>query len=110
MSSLASSLTLPKVSSSFARTLINKLLFPLTATGFSRRMAPLPLSPTSLLQPAPKLSSEQLKLSTAQLYSDPNPPSLAKLVDPSTHSGPWAFARAKLDYTYHKFPSKERQA
>ncbi|KAL7411238.1 zeta toxin-domain-containing protein [Mrakia frigida] len=72
-------------------------------------MVPLPVSPTSLGQPAPTLSPLQLSSSTAQLYADPNPPSRDQLKKKEFHSGPWREARASLDYSYHEVPSKERQ-
>ncbi|ORY74511.1 zeta toxin-domain-containing protein [Leucosporidium creatinivorum] len=61
---------------------------------------PLPTSPSSLSEPPPQLTAEQLKTPTSILYAStsPNP----------HHYGPFAHERAQLDWSYHKIPTKER--
>ncbi|KAK4702773.1 hypothetical protein P7C70_g3450, partial [Phenoliferia sp. Uapishka_3] len=62
----------------------------------------LPLaSPPSLSSPPPHLSPAQLLLPTSQLYASPTQ---------IAHEGPHAKERAKIDWSYHKQPTKERAA
>lgn len=61
---------------------------------------PSPISPSSLSEPPPHLTAEQLKTSTSSLYAStsPNP----------YHYGTFAHERAQLDWSYHEIPTKER--
>jgi hypothetical protein len=61
---------------------------------------PLPVSPSTLSDPPPQLTAEQLRTPTSVLYAStsPNP----------YHYGPFARERAQLDWSYHKIPTKER--
>lgn len=68
---------------------------------------PHPVSPSSLAAPAPKLTPEQLLLPTSTLYSASLPP---KGPYDSYHFGPYRRERLELDWSFHKIPTKERQA
>lgn len=66
-------------------------------------MVALPLvSLTSPSAAPPRLTPAQLQLPTSTLYAAP--PSS----DPPVHEGPYASERAKLDWSYHKLPTRER--
>jgi hypothetical protein len=67
------------------------------------------ISPSTVEEPPPDLTDAQLRQATVDLYADPTPYSAEELARPETHGGPYAQARSRLDYAYHRKPTVERR-
>lgn len=66
-------------------------------------------SPKHFREPPPRLTKEQLSLSTARLYQETNPAQAQDLNDVVNHQGRFSHERSLLDFTYHLLPNRSRQ-